>query len=119
MTSKITMRQAPTHIQKWWSRTGLEDSICRAVELGYSWDRAHDRLKALHVRWVSGGARGMSPLLRMTARVNRDRAAAAYRAGAESCRLVMGGVACRSVDMGGGWWSSYFPETTLNRATAT
>lgn len=109
--SKMFTRQAPQHIRKWWRRTGLEVAINRAVEIGYSWEEAHARLSAMYTRWHDAGMRGMNPLLRLAARVWEKRAVAAHRSGAESARLIMGGVPHLTINMGRGRWSSYFPES--------
>ncbi|WP_158673347.1 hypothetical protein [Bosea sp. FBZP-16] len=109
--NKTSMRQAPQYIRNWWSRTGLEAAIQRAVEIGYSWEEAHARLSAMYTRWFDAGMRGMNPLLRLVSRVCAERAISSYRSGAEFARLVMGGVPCLTVSLGGGRWSSYLPES--------
>jgi len=38
-----TLRGAPERVKKWWGRTGLEAALFRLVELGATWDDAHER----------------------------------------------------------------------------
>ena len=68
-----SMRGAPPHVRKWWSRTNKQPALFRLVELGASWEEAHERLKISWERWWDRGQRGMDPLSRLSNRVVRDR----------------------------------------------
>lgn len=86
-----SLRTAPSHIKRWWSRTGLEAGLLHLVERGSTWEDAHERLKALYQRWWDCGRRGHNPLLRFSNLIICSRVRAMAAAGHPHRIVIMAG----------------------------
>lgn len=96
MQKKIikTLKGAPPHVRKWWSRTGVEAALFRLVENGATWDEAHERLKARYTaHWDKSSCSqgGVRFLLRFANRVERNRILDRVEAGEKAFYREMGG----------------------------
>lgn len=110
MKRVTSLRGAPPHVKKWWSRTGVECALFRLVELGATWDEAHDRLYNARLRWWDRGRKGRDPLDRLArlvshVRLMEDAASGRYK----TTFSLPKGVPHVHIDYRNGWFAGPFP----------